>query len=87
MTHGDEGRQKSTLRGLNEIVLSMALQSKGPIWKGIASLHVTGWSLDEMLIAYQKSSQNRKATQNGGVFSLEMKRDFTIHWPPHNFEE
>lgn len=40
-----------------------------------------------MLIAFQKSSQNREATQNGGVFSLEKKRDFTIHWPAHNFKE
>lgn len=40
-----------------------------------------------MLIAFQKSSQNRKATQNGGVFSLEKKRGFTIHWPARNFKE
>lgn len=40
-----------------------------------------------MLIAFQKSSQNREATQNGGVFSLEEKRDFTIHWLAHNFKE
>ena len=40
-----------------------------------------------MLIAFQKSSQNTEATQNGGVFSLEEKRDFTIHWLAHHFKE
>lgn len=30
MTHSDGGRQKSTFRGLNKVVLSTALQTKGP---------------------------------------------------------
>lgn len=74
-------------QGIKQGCVLQSHRAKEQIRKGITSLHVTGWAWMKMLIAFQKSSQNREATQNGGVFSLAKKRDFTIHWPTHNFKE
>lgn len=41
-------------------------EQRGQIRKGITSLHVAGRAWMKMLIAFQKNSQNREATQAGG---------------------
>lgn len=40
-------------------------EQRGQIRKGITSLHVAGRAWMKMLIAFQKNSQNREATQAG----------------------